>query len=111
MFMQTKRFTKINDGFICSQCGKENSPLKGGCRDHCRFCLGSSHVDTFPGDRDNLCGGVMSVIGIDYKSKKGYILLYRCLKCGEIKRNKTANDDDFESLRSFFSSIPYKAPR
>ena len=109
--MHGKRFTKRNDGFICSQCKQENLPLRGGCRDHCRFCLSSSHVDKFPGDRINSCGGVMSVIDIDYTAKKGYILIYKCSKCGEIKHNKTANDDDFESLLSAFPSILYKAQR
>ncbi len=109
--MFTKRFTKRNEGFICFVCKKVNSPLKGGCRDHCRFCLSSSHVDKFPGDRENACGGVMNVIDIDYRAKKGYILLYKCRTCGEIKRNKTANDDDFDVLLSSFPSILYKAQR
>ena len=35
---------------------------------------------------------------VEPNSKKGYIISYKCTKCGEIKRNKSADDDDFDAL-------------
>lgn len=35
---------------------------------------------------------------VEPNSKKGYIISYKCTKCGEIKRNKSADDDDFDVL-------------
>ncbi|MEX2541548.1 MAG: RNHCP domain-containing protein [Trueperaceae bacterium] len=101
-----KRFTAVgrNTGFTCSQCGREVPPLAGGgCRNHCPFCLYSRHVDLLPGDRANECGGVLEPVGVVPDSRKGYVIVHRCLSCGELRRNRAALDDpacpdDFESL-------------
>ena len=45
-----------------------------------------------PGDRANACGGVMDPIKVELDSKKGYVILHKCRKCGEIKRNRTAHE-------------------
>lgn len=88
--METKRFTKNDGGFICLNCGKEVLPLGSSSRDHCPFCLCSLHVDVLPGDRQNACMGIMDAISAQPDPKKGYILVYRCRKCGELHRNKAA---------------------
>ncbi|MGN0961388.1 MAG: RNHCP domain-containing protein [Christensenellales bacterium] len=89
---------KNDSGFVCRHCGKEVKPLGYTSRDHCPYCLYSIHIDNIPGDRANTCLGNLVPIGIDLSSKKGYIIVYKCDKCGIIKRNKSANDDDFEKI-------------
>jgi hypothetical protein len=83
-----------NTSFRCLHCGFEVPPLQGGsCRNHCPRCLYSLHVDIYPGDRANPCGGLLEPIGVDYAAKKGWIIVSRCRRCGEIRRNKAALDD------------------
>lgn len=90
--MENKRFTKNDNGFICENCGHEVLPLGYTSRNHCPKCLCSKHVDIMPGDRQNTCGGVMDPIKAETDPKKGYIIIHKCRKCGEIKRNKAANE-------------------
>jgi len=75
---------KINDEFICENCGEKNPPAKKTCRNHCRKCLFSKHVDEkLPGDRASKCGGKMQPIGIsgNFENLK---IVHRCEKCGKI---------------------------
>lgn len=95
--LQDKHFKKLDEGFICEHCHKEVKPLKYTSRDHCPYCLYSMHVDDFPGDRKNSCRGLLQPIGIE-KNKKGYQIIYRCNKCGQTKKNITANDDNFNMI-------------
>jgi DNA-directed RNA polymerase subunit RPC12/RpoP len=90
--MEQKRFTKNDDGFICAHCGKEVKPLGYTSRDHCPFCLWSIHIDVNPGDRANECHGNLVPIKVETDSKKGYVIVYKCDKCGEIHRNKAAHE-------------------
>lgn len=89
---------KNDNGFVCRHCGTEVKPLKYTSRDHCMNCLYSIHIDNVPGDRANDCLGNLVPIAIEQSSKKGYIIVYKCDKCGEIKRNKSADDDNFEVM-------------
>lgn len=94
-----KNFIFINEEFKCQNCGKNNDLLKAGCRNHCKYCLYSVHVDkNIPGDRKNNCKCLMKPISIDKDGKKGYIIIHKCTKCNEIKRNKAAEDDDFDAI-------------
>ena len=68
--MNTKRFTKNDNCFICENCGFEVKPLGYSSRNHCPKCLCSKHVDVMPGDRANTCGGVMEPIKVELDSKK-----------------------------------------
>ena len=96
---QKKVFTKKDEGFICKHCGAKVPKLGVTSRDHCPQCLYSLHVDITPGDRSNECGGLMKPIAIEWNSKKDtYVIVYKCTKCGENHRNKTADDDNFEEL-------------
>ena len=95
-----KKFIVRNEPFVCGNCGYENPPLRAGCRNHCRKCLYSLHVDLeTPGDRESECGGLMKPVGLDYSGKKGYVIVHQCEKCGKKIKNKAAEDDDQEALR------------
>ena len=91
--METKRFTKNDDGFICENCGKEVLPLGYSSRNHCPHCLFSKHLDENPGDRASDCGGKMEPVGAQPDAKKGFVIAHRCQKCGAIRHNKAAKDD------------------
>lgn len=90
--METKRFQKNDSSFNCANCNKEVKPLGYSSRNHCPFCLCSLHVDVNPGDRANECGGIMDPIRVELSPKKGYVIVHKCRKCGEIKRNKAADE-------------------
>jgi len=89
----------INESFVCQHCGAENPKASRSCRNHCRECLYSLHVDLdVPGDRASQCHGQMEPVGLDQNSKKGFIILHKCLKCGYENRNFQAEDDNFDAL-------------
>ncbi len=90
--MDDKRFTKRDEGFLCAHCGKEVLPLGYTSRNHCPRCLCSLHVDILPGDRANPCGGIMRPIKVETDPKKGFVIVHKCEKCGEIRRNKAAHE-------------------
>mgnify|MGYP003297564404 CR=1 FL=1 len=75
-------FTVIDEEFICENCGNEVKKLGYTCRDHCNKCLCSKHVDKNPGDRDEDCHGLLEPIDVEINSKKGYVIIYKCKKCG-----------------------------
>ena len=102
-----KMFTKNDAGFVCSNCGKKVLPLKYSSRDHCPFCLCSLHVDINPGDRQNECKGILKPVDLEYSQNKGYVLVYRCTKCNQIKKNKVADDDD-KTMITKVSNHTYK---
>ena len=87
MELEQKRFSKLDDGFVCTHCGKKVEPLGYSSRNHCPFCLWSKHLDISPGDRANDCKCAMEPIRVEPDPKKGYVIIYRCQKCGEIHRN------------------------
>jgi hypothetical protein len=88
--MEEKRFKKNDSGFVCKSCGKEVLPLGYTSRNHCPFCLCSLHVDVNPGDRANECGGLMRPIRTEPDARRGFIIIHKCDKCGEIRRNRAA---------------------
>lgn len=92
-----KQFNRLDEAFICENCGKKVSPLGYTSRDHCPFCLYSKHVDINPGDRANPCRGLLIPIGIE-KFKDTYKILYKCCKCHQAHKNILARDDDMEEL-------------
>lgn len=100
--METKRFKKNDSGFYCENCKKKVEPLGYTSRDHCPYCLYSLHVDIMPGDRANPCRGMLEPISCLPDPKKGFIIIYKCKKCGAIVRNKAAlgsnTADDMEKL-------------
>jgi len=92
--MEPKFQRRIED-FRCENCGAQVAG--NGFTNHCPKCLWSKHVDINPGDRAELCQGMMEPVGVESKST-GYRILFRCRRCGQERWNKTAPEDDFEIL-------------
>ncbi|MGI6330134.1 MAG: RNHCP domain-containing protein [Bacilli bacterium] len=98
------KFTMIDEAFKCNVCGTKVEPLEYTARDHCLKCLCSKHVDNNPGDRANKCHGVLKPIAIEPHKNDNYKIVYRCTKCGIIKRNKAANNDNFNLMLKIMSN-------
>ena len=92
------RFTEIDEEFICENCGRKVSKLGYSCRNHCPYCLHSKHVDINPGDREETCHGLLKPVDIEMNPKKGYVIVFKCTKCGQIRKNKAAKDDNMELI-------------
>jgi DNA-directed RNA polymerase subunit RPC12/RpoP len=92
-----KKFTMIDEEFHCAVCENLVSKLGYTARDHCPYCLSSLHLDTTPGSRDCDCRGVMSAISAEITGDS-YKIVYRCNTCGQVKKNKAADDDNKELL-------------
>jgi hypothetical protein len=92
---QEKKFQRRQEDFQCENCG--TTVVGNGYTNHCTKCLWSKHVDVSPGDRLATCGGLMEPISLKQESV-GYILIHRCVKCGHEKKNRGAEEDDFEAL-------------
>lgn len=93
--MQKKRFQRKVENFICEKCG--NKVSGDGYTDHCPECLWSKHVDVNPGDRRSRCHGLMEPIGAETK-KDGYVIYYKCIKCGYTHRVKATAKDNFDKI-------------
>lgn len=93
-----KRFMVRDEEFICENCGKNVTKLEYTSRDHCPYCLYSKHVDINPGDRSEECHGLLEPIGIELSPKKGYVIVFKCKKCGKTRKNKAANDDNMDLI-------------
>ena len=90
-----KKFTRRSEDFVCENCGTE---VKGnGYTNHCPNCLHSKHVDINPGDRQATCLGQMVPIAVAPKGD-GYTITQKCQKCGHVRANKSAPNDNFEAL-------------
>ena len=63
------KFTKIDEEFICENCGNKVEKLGYTCRNHCPDCLHSKHVDVNPGDRQEECHGLLEPIGLEMSNK------------------------------------------
>ena len=92
-----KKFNKNEEGFICANCKRQVLPLGYTSRNHCPYCLYSLHVDNNPGDRSNACHGLMKPIGI-LINKKGTVIVHKCQKCNEVKKNISATDDSQKQI-------------
>ena len=93
--MSTQFQRKIED-FECENCGF--FVAGNGYTNHCPECLYSKHLDDFPGDRANFCGGMMKPIS--YLASGDESVLHRCEICGHEKWNKLLGEDDRDILIS-----------
>ena len=93
-----KRFIKINESFVCAFCGHKNPKADKTCRNHCQKCLCSLHVDKNPGDRTEECHGKLMPIRIETKGGEMKDIVFQCEKCGMIRTNKIADDDNKNAL-------------
>ena len=103
MSLETPKFIKINESFVCSNCAFEVPPSASTCRDHCPKCLYSLHVDVNPGDRAADCAGLLRPVGYRKDSNKGFMILYECKKCGASRTTRFLEidricPDDFDTL-------------
>ena len=100
-----KTFKRKIENFTCEYCGEK---VKGnGYTNHCPKCLYSKHVDIYPGDRKEICGGLMPPVNFELEKGK-YILVYECVKCGAKKRNHMAEQDSMTALEELSESIAKK---
>lgn len=102
---EKKKFTMIDEDFICEVCGSKVGRLNYTARDHCNNCLSSKHVDINPGDRSESCKGILDPIAIEKGKKDTYKIIYKCRKCGAIRKNVMALDDNFDKILEIMSSI------
>ena len=98
-----RNFHKIDEAFVCENCGKSVEKAGNTCRNHCPFCLTSKHVDINPGDRANPCQGKLVAFSYELSAKKGLVLIFRCARCGAITKNKAKLDgpgqlDDYDKI-------------
>ena len=99
-----KKFNMIDENFICDHCHLPVLKLEYSARDHCPHCLFSKHLDINPGDRANSCLGMLKPIGIE-KYRDSYKIIYKCLKCQKIRKNKVAKDDNIDRIIELSSQI------
>lgn len=105
MPLKSKKFYMRDEGFTCGVCGRFVSPLKYSARDHCPYCLYGQHRDNFPGDRGATCGGFLEPIAIKKAKKRDYQIVYKCQKCGVIKNNLAAVDDNPALILELFCQV------
>ncbi len=94
---------KINESFVCINCGKSIPQANRTCRNHCPFCFVSLHVDgDIPGDRKWDCCGMM--YPTMYELRNWTIkILFECSKCGKKHWNKVSEDDEIVNLDKMIS--------
>lgn len=68
-----------------------------GYTDHCPNCLWSKHVDVYPGDRGEECGGMMEPLAAERKGDT-WRIFYRCQKCGYKHFCRAAPDDNIDKI-------------
>src|SRR3989344_6952702 len=90
-----KKFTRKIEDFTCGHCGFFVSG--NGYTNHCPKCFWSKHVDVNPGDRRNLCQGLMKPIRIESKNGQ-FAVLHKCQTCKIEKPNKLGELDDLVKL-------------
>lgn len=100
--MQGKKFKRKFEDFVCDMCG--TSVSGSGYTNHCPNCLWSKHVDINPGDRENPCRGLMKPVGLDQKSGE-FVVIHKCVKCGEVKRVRVSKHDDQKALRKLVNRV------
>lgn len=88
--------------FLCEHCHQTVEARAAGTahRNHCPWCLWSLHVDLRPGDRRCGCRGAMEPIAVWVRGDGEWALVHRCTRCGAIRTNRIAGDDNALALMS-----------
>ncbi|PKL19587.1 MAG: RNHCP domain-containing protein [Spirochaetae bacterium HGW-Spirochaetae-5] len=96
MSRSDRKYINEHNAFICEKCGRSVVTAISGTlnRNHCPECLWSRHVDLRTGDRMSVCRGMMEPIGIWVRLDGEWALIHRCVKCGFIRSNRIAGDDN-----------------
>lgn len=89
------------DSFLCAHCGTTVPGESPGTRqrNHCPRCLRSLHLDITVGDRRSLCQGIMDPISLWVRQGMELAVLHRCRRCGVIRSNRIAGDDNSATIR------------
>lgn len=82
--------------FLCAHCRCAIPATAPGTahRNHCPHCLWSLHVDLTPGDRRSACRGPMEPVAVGVRPDGEWSLVHRCRRCGMIRMNRIAGDDN-----------------
>ncbi len=117
MSRTTRKQNQTDLPFICRVCGKAVAlPESGGKhRNHCPHCLSSLHLDIIPGDRRASCRGIMTPISAWIQQNKEWSIIHRCTRCGALRSNRIAADDNeivlFTLAASMMSQLPFPAKK
>ena len=97
--------------FICINCGITVPVSAEGTahRNHCPYCLWSRHVDLKTGDRLSICRGRMEPVSI-CETKGEWSLIHRCEKCGSLRINRIAGDDNKEEMMKILARLETSVP-
>ena len=100
-----ERRPRPNESFACVHCGYPLTVLAPGTqhRNHCPHCLHSQHLDLRPGDRLCSCRGPMSPIALWARTDGELAIIHRCDRCGTLRSNRIAGDDDPRALRALLN--------
>ena len=106
-FLPAPGRTPEGASFLCAHCGTTVPGDAPGTRqrNHCPRCLRSLHVDVSVGDRRSLCTGIMDPISLWVRHGEELALLHRCRRCGVIRSNRIAGDDDPGALRELAKRV------
>ena len=82
--------------FLCTHCDRAIPGSAPGTvhRNHCPHCLWSLHVDLTAGDRRSACRGPMEPIAIGIRPDGEWSIVHRCGRCGLVRLNRIAGDDN-----------------
>ncbi|WP_460745709.1 RNHCP domain-containing protein [Nocardiopsis oceani] len=98
---QGRRSGPVAESFRCAHC-RLDVPLRAlgtAHRNHCPHCLTSLHVDgRVPGDRVADCHGRMAATSVSARPDGEWLIIHRCLSCGELSANRVAGDDNARAL-------------
>ena len=91
-----RRGNRGTSDFNCSHCRRAVTASAYGTRhrNHCPHCLWSVHVDEKVGDRQCACRASMAPIGVWVRDDGEWAIIHRCTRCGLIRTNRIAGDDD-----------------
>ena len=89
-------FIKKVENFICENCKKK--VIGAGYTNHCSNCLWSKHVDIYPGDREEMCGGLMKPILLGKTGKQGLRIKHKCQSCGFERWSPVVAGDNFDEI-------------
>ena len=97
--------------FLCEHCQQTVAGAAPGTqhRNHCPHCLWSLHVDRRPGDRRCGCRGRMEPIAVWVRGGGEWAIVHLCKRCGAIRVNRIAGDDNEVALISL-AVRPLAAP-
>lgn len=93
--MATSKFIKKIENFVCEKCGTK--VVGNGFTNHCPNCLWSKHLDIHPGDREEVCEGLMEPLAAEVKHDD-YVIHFKCLRCGFRHKVRAAANDNFEII-------------